>query len=410
MKNNVIVLGGGSDQAYLIKKLKKRGYYTILIDYYENPIAKKHAHIHLQESSLDYEKVKAIAIEWNAKYVLAVCTDQALYIAAKISEELGLYFPLSSETALNVTNKRLMKKILVENNIPTAKAVVGHSIEEIQRKIEHEKLRYPLVVKPVDANSSKGVTLVNGSENISIAFNNALVFSREKSIIVEEFINGREISIDGYVIDGEPYYLMATESKKLANSPRNDFPISKSIYNQEFDNSIEKIAWERINDVCAAFHIYQGPLLLQCIFNNDNLYIIELSARTGGGSKIHFIKKITTVDVIECFIKDIEKKCYKLSIKKNTKYANMVYIYSEPGRFKNIKGLPALKKQSIIESYFIYKNKNMNILGNSNSSDRLASILLAGNSINEIDEKLILVKNNIQALDNNNNLLNLIIE
>ena len=52
-----IVLAGTPPHTALIENLKRRGYYTILIDYFENPPAKKAADEHVRESTLDQEKV-----------------------------------------------------------------------------------------------------------------------------------------------------------------------------------------------------------------------------------------------------------------------------------------------------------------------------------------------------------------
>ena len=73
-----IVLGGTFPHRELILKLKAKGYYTILIDYYENPIAKAVADEHLRESTLDREKVLSIARERNASLVISTCIDQML--------------------------------------------------------------------------------------------------------------------------------------------------------------------------------------------------------------------------------------------------------------------------------------------------------------------------------------------
>ena len=72
-----IVLGGTNPHIELIKNLKKRGYYTILVDYAENPLAKDYADEHIQESSLDKEKVFKIARDRKVNLVISTCSDQA---------------------------------------------------------------------------------------------------------------------------------------------------------------------------------------------------------------------------------------------------------------------------------------------------------------------------------------------
>ena len=61
-----IVLGGTYPHSALIQKLKARGYYTILVDYLDHPAAKPFADEHIQESTLDMDKVCQIAKEQKA--------------------------------------------------------------------------------------------------------------------------------------------------------------------------------------------------------------------------------------------------------------------------------------------------------------------------------------------------------
>ena len=120
----IIVLAGGSDQIALINELKKRGHYTVLVDYFENPPAKIYADKHIVASTLDTDRVKEIAVSEKADLICTACTDQALLSVAKVSEELGLPCYISYQTGLNVTNKLYMKKVLVSNNIPTSRYVI----------------------------------------------------------------------------------------------------------------------------------------------------------------------------------------------------------------------------------------------------------------------------------------------
>ena len=111
------MLGGTSPHIALIENLKDRGYYTVLVDYYENPPAKKVADEHIRESTLDQDKVLEIAKSINAKLVISACVDQANVTACYVAEKLGLPVPYIYETAMSVTNKGLMKRKMLESGI-----------------------------------------------------------------------------------------------------------------------------------------------------------------------------------------------------------------------------------------------------------------------------------------------------
>ena len=85
-----LILAGGDPQIRLIEELKQRGYYTILADYTEHPVAEVYADKFYRESTLDIEKIKEIAISEKVDIVITCCTDQALNTVSVISEELNL--------------------------------------------------------------------------------------------------------------------------------------------------------------------------------------------------------------------------------------------------------------------------------------------------------------------------------
>ena len=78
----ILVLAGGADQIALINELKNRGHYVILLDYFENPPAKKYADKHIVASTLDIPKVREVAAEEKVDLVCTACTDQALLTVA----------------------------------------------------------------------------------------------------------------------------------------------------------------------------------------------------------------------------------------------------------------------------------------------------------------------------------------
>ena len=85
-----IILGGVAPHIELIKNLKKRGYETILLDYYENPPAREYADRFYRISTLDYEAVKEAAEKEKADLIITICVDHANVIMCRAAEELGL--------------------------------------------------------------------------------------------------------------------------------------------------------------------------------------------------------------------------------------------------------------------------------------------------------------------------------
>ena len=113
-------------------------------------------------------------------------------------QELGLPSFLDVPTALSVTNKKVMKKILKSNNIPTA----GYVLVDNNLNKDHIKdLNYPVVLKPLDSQGQRGVYKLNNPKEVEENIQSTLSYSREEQALLEEFFPGDEITISSWVID-----------------------------------------------------------------------------------------------------------------------------------------------------------------------------------------------------------------
>lgn len=392
----VLVLAGGSDQIDLINEIKSRGHQVVLVDYYPNPPAKRYADKHIQESTLDVEKVKEIAISEKVDMVCTACTDQALLTVAKVSEDLTLPTYISYKTALNVTNKSYMKKVMMENGIPTARYTIVDKVDLDAAK----GFQYPLVVKPVDCNSSKGVKKITETDIFAEALAEAIECSRTKTAVVEEFKSGEEVSADFYVQGDEVKFLCATQSKKIKNT--NSFTITQSYYPVVNENQEKKLT-EIAANIAKAFNLKDTPLLVQLILHEGEFFVLEFSARMGGGSKHKVIETISGVDIMKVYVDRIFGERPMVQPKKMVKYATMNYVYCYNGMFVKIEGRDEIRHKELIVKDFQYKLENNLITKHETSGDRVMGYLVVADSLKEMDEKISEVDKTLKILDDKGN-------
>jgi biotin carboxylase len=393
-----IVLGGTDDHIRLIEILKDKGYYTVLIDYFENPPAKNFADEHIRESTLDINKITALAKELNPDLVITACIDQSLLTMAYVCEKLKLSCHISYQIALELTNKAIMKQKFVENQIPSS----GFFILENSSKNINIDLKYPLVVKPADANSSKGITKVLNSNGIDAAIEYAYSFSRSKKVIVEEFVEGEEFSVDIAITDFEPTILLLTKNIKLAINP-NNFTIAQSLYPATYDDSILNKIKEIAKKLTLCFGLKNGPMLIQLLYDGENISVVEFSARIGGGSKHHFIKKMTGFDLLDWYVNLLINEIKEIEVHQMYKFGSMNYIYAKNATINEFNGFDTLKNKGIIEQFFYYKTKGMKINSHISSADRPAGYMISDNLYEQYIYKTKFAKEHIEISDENNN-------
>ena len=348
-----VVLGGTHDHITVIDLLKKRGYFTILIDYHNNPVAREYADCFIRESTTDKEKVLEIANKHNVTLVVSACVESALATMVYVSTKLDLPCHINYETVLSVTNKTLMKDVFINNGIPTSK----HITVDKDNLDNVKQLKLPLVIKPADANSSKGIQKIHSYDECCDAYSNAVKYSKSKQVIAEEFIEGKELSVDVAVVNGKHNIVLITETIK-SETETSVFTISESRYPVKLLTSELNQLNDIIKKIVKAYKLRNTPLLVQVLHSGQEFVVIECSARIGGGSKHHLIKKITDCNVISFFLDMLEKRTINdISLTKHYSHASLKYIYSEPGVITNINTLEKEKHDKVIDEVFFIKPK-----------------------------------------------------
>ncbi len=388
------VLAGGLPQIELIKQLKERGITTVLADGNPNALARPYADIFYQLAIFDVEAVKEVAIKEQVDFLITVCADQVLLVVAQVSEMLGLPWYIDYKTAQLVSDKRYMKKVFWENNIPTSRYVEMTELE--WDRISH--LEYPLVVKPVDAYSSKGVRKATNKEELEVYFDEAAKISRTGGVIVEEFVAGDEISVDIYVEDGVAKLLCVSNSEKINDADRfiifrGRYPVAAS---PEIMEQIQKVAQQ----IADAFGLKNCPMLIQMINDGKRVSVLEFCARTGGNMKYLLIKRSCGFDVIKAVI-DLtlgEKPTVDLR-EPEAKYIVNDFIYCRPGTYDRMEGFEELRQQGILTDFYSLRPRGIKVVGANSSSDRVAGMTITANSLEEFNKKHRHIVNNTQILN-----------
>ena len=391
-----LVLAGGFPQIALIKELQRRNIYTILADYNEEPVAKVYADKYYQASTLDIPAITDIAVKEKVDFLITACTDQALLTVAKVSEDLGLPCYIDYRTALNVTNKQYMKQVFNRFDIPTAHHVVMGELDESRLN----SMSYPLIVKPVDCNSSKGVKRVENIEELRVAFAAAVKYSRTDTALVEEYIDGEELSADIYVENGKAHVLSVSSLDKIANNDK--FVIFRGKYSADKVEIVHDMVRDIAQKIADAFGLVNSPMLIQMISDGKRAFVLEFSARTGGGIKFLLIKKASGFDVISAVVDlTLGKLPHVEKVTPENRYITNDFIYCKPGKFDRLEGFDRMKEQGAISDYYLFKWRGAEFDTIENSGDRVAGFTVQADSLEDLRENHRVALDNLQVLDIN---------
>ena len=394
-----IILGGTFPHIELINNLKKRCYYTILIDYLDNPTAKEYADEHIIESTLSKDLVLQIAKKRNTELIISSCVDQANVTACYVAEKLNLPHSYSYKIARIISNKVSMKKHMVEGGIPTSNYVEVDNLTMLY----NINLKYPLIVKPSDSNSSKGVRKADNSIELNEYAKHAFAISRNKKIIIEEYLDGKEIGVDCYIKNGDAKIIMTRERIKILDDNISTQQIYGSFWPAELTDDNLKSIKEIANKIASIFGLDNTPLMIQAILKDDCISVIEFAPRIGGGENYRIIRELTNFDIIDASINSF------LLIPQNIDFSipNYIYfdnyIYTKPAVFNTIVGVNELINNKLIEYVNVYKKKDTLVGSEMSSNNRVGVFTLKSTDRKDIINKLNKSIKTVDVLDINGN-------
>ena len=390
-----LVVAGGMPQITLINQLRERGVETVLADGSPAPVALPYPDKFYQVNIFDIDAVRDIAIREKVDFLITVCADQVLLVVAQISEELGLPWYIDCATAKLVSDKKLMKQFMAENGIPTSRYVV---MEELDTG-KTGQLHYPLIVKPADAYSSKGVKKVLNDEELATAFDEAKKISRSKNAIVEEFFEGEEISVDLFVEDGKAHVLLISNSDKVKDADhfvifRGRCPVHAS---DELKAEVTRVCQQIVD----AIGLKNGPMLVQMLTDGKKVTVLEFCTRTGGAMKWLLIRRASGVDVIKGVIDLTMGIKPDIQVREpETKYIVNDFIYCRSGEFDHLEGFEEQLEKGNITDLRMLRPKGWKFSGAvACSTDRLCGVTFQDDTLEGFNRKHREFVENVRVMD-----------
>ncbi|WP_277585652.1 ATP-grasp domain-containing protein [Psychrobacillus antarcticus] len=385
----VMFLGGSIQQLPAMQYAKKQGYHTILCDFLQDNPGQYYSDEFYCESTTDKEKICKIAMQKKIDGIVAYASDPAAAPAAFVSNKLNL--PSNSyESVLVLSNKELFREFLFNKNFNCPKAKSFKNVEEAI--ISLSEFQFPLIVKPTDSSGSKGVSKIDKQEELFEAFNTAISYSKDKKVIIEEFIEmSHEYMVGGdiFVVKGkiEFFGLLNCHRSKEVNSL---VPIGKS-YPLLIEEEKIHLIHDELQKVITLLNISMGAFNIEVMFSKDGgPYIIEMGPRNGGNMIPQLLKIITGVDLVEATVEaalgKVEELKLRCSFPIDSFFSTYIIHSSKAGRLKNI--IFSKEIQENILDKFIFKEVNDEVEIFDSSNKAIGIIFLKYRSLEELNSKM----------------------
>ena len=364
-KPSILVFGLGFLQRSLIAQCKALGLFTVGIDVTPEAACRDEVDAFEVAAGDDFEQTLAVAQKYHVSGVVTAATDKPLVMMAQVAQTLKLPF-YSEETARWSTDKLLMKQRFMEHGIPCAKGMELTSVEELDRL----SCSYPVIVKPRDNSGSRGVVFCKNKEDAARSVSEAFAYTHKGTILVEEFIDGQEYSIESLHYHGKTHVIQFTQKITTA------FPYNVELghiqpaaltdeQKEKIRAIIERIAGALDFDNCAS----HTELKVQ----GERVTVIETSPRLGGDFITSLLTPLSTgVNLEKLLVRmsigdDIPERDFEPTMEKS---AGVVFFELQEGKIGSIGDLERIKNIPGCRC-FAFDKKAGDIIGRiTNSIDR----------------------------------------
>lgn len=296
---SAVVLGGGLPQTPLIERLRARGLRVAVVDGRDDRPAIRLADVHVHQDFSDVEATVA-ALERHGvdpDCIVSMATDRAVAPVARLCAIYGLP-GLPVAAARCASDKILQRSAFAAAGVPSARFASVATLAEA--RAAYEEIGPTAVVKPADGSAQRGVSEVRSAADLEAAVAHAAHVSRSGELVVEEFLDGDEYTVNGFVAGGR-FTTVTVTARVLAPAPAvgvclaHRYPCGRSA--TETGELARVAAW-----AAAAVGIDDAPVYAQLRFGTRGARMIEIGARLGGGGDATLAEIVTGIDLVEAVI------------------------------------------------------------------------------------------------------------
>lgn len=314
------VIGANAPSIPFYKQAKALGYYIIGIAWAEGAVCKQYCDKFYPISFKEKEEVLRVCQEEKIDGITSFSLESALPTLVYVAQAMGLVS--NTEECVRLTEtKYAQRRAFEQQGIPVPK----YKTLKKGDVIDSNGLPYPIIVKPIDSGGSQGVTKLDSSIGLEEALCVAFDRSPTEQAIVEEFIDGREFSVEALSHNGKHYILQITD-KVTSGAPH--FIEMQHHQPAEISKNVADRIKAMVEKALTALRIENSPSHTEIKLNSrGELYIIETGARLGGDFITSDLVRLSTgYDMVKGTIK-LATGRFEIPRKEFSKYSG-VYFYS----------------------------------------------------------------------------------
>lgn len=321
----IIILNGTISEIPIIKKAKEMGYYVITTGNMDELPGHQYADEYIKADYSNCEEILQIVKENDIRGIVSCANDFGVITSSYIAEKMGWKGHDSYQNALLMHHKDLFMKYFTEKGFPVPWYRIFTDIRAAE--LFCKSCKYPIIIKANDLTGGKGINRADSFEEAKGALEKAFSLSRDKKIIVEPFLVGKQQSIVVFIANKK---IIMTSSSDIY-CMRNPYLVQAETYPAtDFDKAKGRL-YEIMNIMIDDMSLVDGILSFQYIVEDGVPYVIDMMRRCFGNETLLLADEMTGFPWEEAYIRaSLGLNCESLNINKNsTKYCGHYGVMAE---------------------------------------------------------------------------------
>lgn len=340
-KKKILILGGNYSTVAVVNYAHELGFYVIVTSNTDpNGDAKRIADESLEYSSSDYDSIVKYIKENDIDGVMTGASEFHILNMIRICKMANLPVYATEEQWNICQNKQSFKNLCRKYGVPC--------VQEFSANDNSSTFDYPIIVKPTDGCSARGITVCQTVDEYSKAIEKALEYSTEKKVIIEKFVEnkGTTMSVRYIAVDGE-LYLEAVGDRYVLDSEKGKALITAAaFYPSKYTDFYIKEVDEKVKAMFKGLGLKNGVLFMESIANDDGIWFYEMGLRISGGMTYKITEQTNDVNELKMLINFAAtgKMCEQEDIHKidphfNNYFSASIAIPLKIGSIASIQGL-----------------------------------------------------------------------
>jgi biotin carboxylase len=366
-RKRLLVVGAGPAQLGLLRAARARGLFVIACD--RDPAAPgfEYADRRALISAEDEERLARLAGAERVDGIVAPGIDWPVAIAARVAERVGLPHPLDAASAAVAVSKIRQRERFSEAGVPQPRWAVASSAPG--------EVGFPCVVKPPDRQGQRGLSVVREPAALAAAVELAIAESRSGLALVEELVDGPEVTVNAFSVAGEFHPLTITD-RLTAEPPAFGVALAHAWPSEAAVDA----AVDAVRRAAEVVGVRDGPTYTQVRIAPEGPKVMELAARLGGGHDAELCELALGIDLNGLAIAAALGDPVDVPTAISGGGACVRFLVAPPGELRAVAGLDeALAEDGIVDGR-VYRRPGWVFGPLRRGSDRAGFILARGDS------------------------------